>query len=215
MHAVIKSDKCWCILRSKGFIWPDTNYTCSAAKFMWRACLQTSVFCIHTDVCFSACTMLEKKCMCNTHMLSLESLSFWWLLANVPLFISNEVSFWCFFLCFSSCWQIFSLLLRSSCLVFAFSLPSVLWGNHDWAGCFTTLGSSLQGQLSPGGAIKLCGGVWQGSVCHAGPFAGEGPGGTILCTPEEPACSAGHLHLCAPTTGALPCQAERFKYYCS
>lgn len=28
---------------------------------MWRACLQTSVFYICTDVCFSACTMLEKN----------------------------------------------------------------------------------------------------------------------------------------------------------
>ena len=57
-------------------------------------------------------------------MLCLESLSFWWLLANVPLFISNEVSFWCFFFpCFFSHWQIFPLLLRSSCLFFAFPLP--------------------------------------------------------------------------------------------
>ena len=93
--------------------------------------------------------------------------------------------------------------------------PSVLRSNRDGAGCFTSLGSSLQGKLSTGGAIELCGGMWQGSVCCAGQVAGEGPGGTNLCTPEEPARSAGHLHIRAPATGALPWQAERFKCYCS
>lgn len=153
---------------------------------------------------------VREKCMCNTH-LNLESLSCWCLLANVPLFTSNEVSFRCSF--FSPPTEKFSFCCWDH-LVFALSCPSVLWNNHGWVGCLTTLGSGLQRRLSPGGAIKLCGGVWQGSVCHAGPRAGEGPGGTILCTPEEPACSAGHWCLCAPTTGALPQQTEGFKHCC-
>lgn len=58
--------------------------------------------------------MLEKNACV---ILTCSVFSFWWL-ANVPLFISNEVSVWFFFsfFCFSSYWQIFPLLLKSLCL---------------------------------------------------------------------------------------------------
>lgn len=95
------------------------------------------------------------------------------------------------------------------------SPPSVLRSSHVWNGCLTTTGSSLQRELSSAGAIKLYRVMWQSSICHVGSFAGEGPGSTILCSPEELACSTGHLHLCAPATRALQCQAEGFQYCCS
>ena len=118
-----------------------------------------------------------------------------------------------FFLPFvSSYWRIVALLLKSLHFFLAFFLPSVLRSNHDWGGWFTTAGGSLQWQLSFGCAIELYRGVRQGSIRCAKPFAGEGLGGAILCIPEEPACSAVHLHICAPTNTALPFQAERFKY---
>jgi len=183
----------------------------SAATFIWRECLETSVFCICTDSAFQlsrGSQNVPERCTCNTRRL--RSLSFWRLPANVPLFISNEVALWCF----SPHWRTSLLLLRSSHLVFAFSL-SVLWSDPDWAGHLTSLGGGLPGKLSPGSAVELRGGVRQGGVCHAGSSAGEGPWGTVLCTSEEHACSAGHLHVRAPTPGALPRQAERLKYYCS
>lgn len=84
----------------------------------------------------------------------------------------------------------------------------VLWVNRDWAGCFAALGGRLQWQLSPGGAVELRGSVRQGVVRHAGPTAGESPGGPVSRASEEPARSAVHVHLHPSAAAAVPRQAE-------
>ena len=173
---------------------------------VWDICILQ----MHSISAVMACTMWGKD-PCEKTLLSLETLNIqlspckysiiynWWVLLLVG-FLSTSLLTERYSLC---CWDLPHLTL------------SVLCNDRGRVGRLTTLGSSLQRQLAPGGAIELCGGMWKGSFRRVGPSAGEGPGGTILCTWEEPNHSPGLLHLCAPKTGALPRQAERSKYSCS
>lgn len=100
-----------------------------SSRVTLRACLQTSVFYICSDVCVSVCTVLEKNARVVLICTGLESFSFWWRLANVPLFISNEVSVWFFFPLTD---RFFPLLLKLSCLVFASCLPPSSSVEQSW-----------------------------------------------------------------------------------
>lgn len=189
MRAVIRRDKLWFIRASEGFIWPGTNYACSAAG-PCRGRVFRRLYHTFTVMFVLQFVQWWKKGICNIH-------------SNGALLIVH--------------YSYLTSSLSESCIDWVLSLPpnsfplQVLQVHRGWAGCSAALGRLLQWKLSPRGAVEFRGSVRQGGVRHAGPTAGESPGGAVHRFSKEPACSAVHMHLHPSAAAAVPRQAERFR----